>query len=111
MEVDETAISFILGALGIQFGTRLESKKFSTVVESSEAGTPTPRWFFKPHPKTPLSGDHFVYAVIAAGHDSEGVRGRVELRTLIQNQWGFIRYGTPTEAEDALSFRITRGGR
>jgi hypothetical protein len=63
-------------------------------------------WIFKPHPKYPLDGSQFVYAIIAVQPSSGGMRGFVRMTVTIKDKVGFITLGQTQECEAKTRFEL-----
>ena len=93
-------------AKGGELGAKIVCHRVFPVIQSYNAGTPTPYWAFRSHLAYPLEGTQFVYAVVAARPGSNGARASIELVVTAQTQLGSLRFGLPEEARAHTSFTI-----
>jgi hypothetical protein len=93
---------------GGQVSAKVQFRKVFPVIQSFGVGSPNPYWIFKPHANRPLEGSQFVYAVVAAQPQAEGLLGSIDLTVTVENQkWGgLIRFGVPRDAREQLNFTI-----
>ena len=85
-----------------QLGAKIDYRKVFPVIQSYGAGESAPYWIFKPHPKRPLMGSQFVYAVVVAKAGAEGIQARVDLRV----ETSVMRFALPREAREHTGFSI-----
>jgi len=90
----------------VEVGAKIEYRKVFPVIQSYQAGTPTPYWLFKPHAAHPLDGSQFVYAVLAAPRAAGGIRAAITLKVTIETAWGPIKFAPPEEANANLRFTV-----
>lgn len=89
-----------------ELGAKIEYRKVFPVIQSYQAGTPTPYWLFKPHAAHPLAGNQFVYAVLAATGGAGGIRAAIALKVTIETDWGPLKLAPPEEARANLRFSL-----
>lgn len=89
-----------------EIGAKIEYRKVYPVIQSYGAGGPEPHWVFKPHRTRPLDGDQFVYAVVVAEPAAQGIQAMVELRVVIETQFGPVRLAPPEESRGRRRFTI-----
>ncbi|HUU30419.1 MAG TPA: hypothetical protein VM123_21660 [archaeon] len=87
-------------------GAKITYRKVFPVIQGYGAGESSPNWLFKPHAAYPLDGSQFVYAVVAAGTGSGGIRAYVDLRVELQKELLTVRFGLPEEANANIKFTI-----
>ena len=85
-----------------QLGAKIDYRKVFPVIQSYGAGEPYPYWIFKPHPKHPLMGSQFVYAVVVAKAGAEGIQAGVDLRV----ETKVARFALSREAREHTRFSI-----
>ena len=85
-----------------QLGAKIDYRKVFPVIQSYGVGESDPYWIFKRHPKHPLEGSQFVYAVVVA---KAGVT-RIQAGVDILVETSVMRFGMPREARKDMTFTI-----